>query len=80
MRKHNTASLIGLLFIGLLLGSCKSEPSKFELAVPVTQIQLERIDKMPNMPKPFKIIDLKNLAKDYDSLVFDDTQTGNIGR
>ena len=76
MRKHKISNAITFLAIALFLVSCKTETSKFELAKPIQQIQLERVANMPNMPKPFKIIDFKNLAKGFDSLVFDKTQTG----
>lgn len=65
------------LLVGLVFNSCKTEPSKFILKNPISQLQLSRIDSMPNSPKPFKIMDFKNLAKGFDSLVFDDTQTGD---
>lgn len=76
MRKHKISNAIVFLAIALFLVSCKTEISKFEIASPVQQIKLERVENMPNMPEPFKIIDFKNLAKGYDSLVFDDMQTG----
>jgi len=47
-----------------------------ELIAPVGQIKLERIDSIPNLPKPFKVMDFEGLAKGFDSLVFDETQTG----
>lgn len=37
----------------------------------VTQINLQRVDKMPAFPQPFKIIDYKKLALKFDSTVFD---------
>ncbi len=66
-----------ILLVGLVFNSCKTEPSKFIIEHPINQLQLSRIDSMPNFPKPFKILDFKNLAKGFDSLVFDDTQTGD---
>lgn len=73
MRKTN---YIIVLLIGLVFYSCKTEPSKFIIENPVHQLQLNRIDSMPNLPKPFKIMDFKGLAKGFDSLVYDATQTG----
>lgn len=73
MRKIN---YIVILFIGLILSSCRTEPSKFILENPVHQLQLGRIDSMPNLPKPFKIMDFKSLAEGFDSLVYDATQKG----
>jgi len=62
MKKHKISNVITFLAIGLFIVSCKTEAKKFELPAPVQQIQLERVANMPNMPKPFKIIDFKNLA------------------
>ena len=65
-----------VLMIGLGIYSCKTEPSPFVLENPVDQLQLSRIDSMPNLPKPFKILDFNKIAKNYDSLVYDPNQTG----
>lgn len=56
--------------------ACKMEPSKFDIATPIQQESINRVEKMPNLPKPFKIIDFNQLAKDYDKLVYDPNQTG----
>lgn len=42
----------------------------------VKQELLARITAMPNLPKPFKILDFNQLAKDYDAKVYDANQTG----
>lgn len=71
-------NFIVVLLIGLAFVSCKTEASiEVNKENPISQLQLQRIDAMPNLPKPFKIMDFKNLAKGFDSLVFDDTQTGD---
>ncbi|MGZ0017633.1 hypothetical protein [Yeosuana sp. AK3] len=75
MKIHKKIHIVALL-IGLAFYSRRTEPSKFLIAKPVVQFQLDRVNSMPHLPKPFKIIDFKNLAKGFDSLVFDDTQTG----
>lgn len=72
-----TTNYIVILFIGLVLSSCRKEPSKFIVENPIHQLQLGRIDSMPNLPKPFKIMDFKSLSKGFDSLVYDATQTGD---
>jgi len=69
--------LIFLIVIGGFFSSCKNAPSKFTVKKPVAQLQLNRVNAMPNLPKPFKIMDFKNLAKGFDSLVFDPNQTGD---
>lgn len=66
---------IVLLMVGLGFYSCKT--SKIINKNPIDQIQLTRIDSMPNLPEPFKVMDFKDIAKRYDSLVFDETQTGD---
>lgn len=75
MRKIN---FVVIVLIGLVFYSCKTEqPNKFIIENSISQLHLSRIDTMPNLPKPFKIMDFKNLAKGFDSLVYDETQTGN---
>jgi hypothetical protein len=64
-----------LVVITFLLISCGT--SKFEVASPVNQVSLKRVDSMPNLPQPFKILDFNQLAKDYDKLVYDRNQTGD---
>jgi hypothetical protein len=75
MRINKIAGIV-ILAIGLFLGSCEKNPSQFEQVNPVTQVSIKRIDSMPNLPKPFKIIDFNQLAKDYDAKVYDPDQTG----
>ncbi len=70
-----TINLIISLFILVGFNSCKS--SKPYIENPITQIKINRIDSMPNLPTPFKVMDFKEMAIKYDSLVFDDTQTGD---
>ena len=69
-----------VLFSILSLGfnSCNEAPKEnlFEEANPIVQVGVQRIDSMPNMPKPFKILDFNTLAKEYDQKVYDENQTG----
>ena len=69
-----------VLFSILSLGfnSCNEAPKEnlFEEANPIVQVGVQRIDSMPNMPKPFKILDFNTLAKEYDKKVYDENQTG----
>ena len=46
------------------------------LNIVAQQIHLSRIDQMPNLPEPYDMRDWKNVAKGYDSLVFDFSKTG----
>ena len=36
-----------------------------------TQVRVPRIERMPNLPQPFQMRDWKQVARDYDALVFD---------
>jgi len=40
------------------------------------QINLNRVEQMPNLPSPYEMRDWKQVARGYDSLVFDLTKTG----
>ncbi len=59
---------IFLLLTGFTLLSCNS---KEDYGVAVTQTSIPRIDEMPELPSPYKIIDWKQKAKSFDAYVFD---------
>src|SRR5665213_343084 len=44
----------------------------------VSQINLQRVDQMPNLPGPFKIIDYRKLAVRFDSTLYDFNATGKF--
>lgn len=69
-------SFIPLLLLCISLNSCSVTQSKQALIPDVKQESLARITAMPNLPKPFKILDFNQLAKDYDAKVYDVNQTG----
>jgi acetolactate synthase small subunit len=75
MRK--TIHLI-VLFLCISLSSCNTTQSTIAVVPAVKQESIQRISDMPNFPKPFKILDFNQLAKDYDAKVYDVNQTGNI--
>lgn len=64
------------LFIGFLLFSCKTGSSQFTDDNSIHQLHLSRVDAMPNLPEPFKVMDFKDMATKFDALVYDETQTG----
>jgi hypothetical protein len=64
------------LVVSLVVSSCTQKIVKQDTVNPVEQIKITKVDSMPDIPKPFKIIDFKNLASRFDSLVYDETQTG----
>ena len=66
---------ISLVCLSLFVTSCGK--SEFETASPIIQKHIKRVEGMPNNPKPFKIIDFNQIAKDYDELVYDDSQKGD---
>jgi hypothetical protein len=41
------------------------------LGFPVKQVSIPRIDNMPNLPQPYKMLPWRQKALDYDSYVFD---------
>jgi hypothetical protein len=67
-----------LIFIALMVlagfSSCKQETSD-----PVAQTSIPRIDQMPELPQPLKIIDWKQKALQFDSLAFDFGNTAAMG-
>ena len=61
-----------LLFaMGLAVVSCKSTEVKL-----VDQKPISRVEEMPDMPQPFKIIDFQRVALNFDSIVYNFSETG----
>jgi len=73
-RYNNSTNLFLAVGLSLFIVSCGS--SKYEITSSITQESIHRVEEMPNLPKPFKIIDFNEMAKNYDKLVYDSTQTG----
>lgn len=67
-----------LIFIALIVlagfSSCNQETSD-----PVAQTSIPRIDQMPELPQPLKIIDWRQKALQFDSLAFDFDNTAAMG-
>lgn len=55
------------LIVSLVLISCKQQQS----APPVVQVRLPRIDSMAELPQPLQIIDWYDMARRFDSTVYD---------
>jgi hypothetical protein len=53
---------------GILLLSCNN---KADYGVAVKQTNIPRVDKMPELPSPYKIIDWKEKARNFDEYAFD---------
>ncbi|MCX6224627.1 MAG: hypothetical protein NTV01_07740 [Bacteroidia bacterium] len=66
--------IIPVLVLLTILLSCTQQTS-----VPVAQTSLLRIDQMPELPQPLKIIDWKKKAIRFDSLVFNFNQKASYG-
>lgn len=64
----NVRTLFFLLILAGLAVSCGGKDSYGE---PVAQTKIARVELMPNDPKPYKMIDWKQRAIDYDTYVFD---------
>jgi hypothetical protein len=75
MRTYKISSIL-VITAGIFFMSCSKKTSKFEVVNPVKQESIKRVEGMPNLPEPFKIIDFNQLAKDYDAKVYDPNQTG----
>jgi hypothetical protein len=73
MKWNNILPAIAGTFL-ILTTSCKKD--KKAAPQSVAQKPIARIDSMPFMPKPYKILDFKDLALFYDRIVYDSTQTG----
>ncbi len=60
-----------ILFFLLLISCFYSCQANDNYGTPVVQTIIPRIELMPNTPQPYKIIDWKQKAKEYDAYVFD---------
>jgi hypothetical protein len=72
MKKRSFIALASILLI--FLSSCNQEISK-----PVAQTALPRIDQMPDLPQPLKIIDWKKKSLQFDSLAYNFNNTASYG-
>lgn len=61
----------------LLFGSCSDKGN--QLGEAVQQQSISRVDSMPNIPQPLKIIDWEDKAKNFDKFVFDWNNKSEIG-
>src|ERR1035437_5137827 len=59
------------LFLILLAGHLFSCVANDNYGKPVVQTAVPRVELMPNAPAPYKILNWKQKAKDYDAYVFD---------
>lgn len=77
MNKNIKNSFLQIILILLILfgwQSCTDNVNQTPKPRPnnaVEQINISRVELMPNMPQPYKIIDWKQRALDFDNYVFD---------
>jgi len=62
-----------LLLLVIIISSC-TQPGE---APKLEQQTLARVDRMPDFPQPYKMLDWKEKALLFDQLVFDPNQTGD---
>lgn len=62
---------IKILFVATLTIAAGFSSCTGDLGEPVAQTSIPRIEQMPQLPSPLKIIDWKQKALDFDSLAFD---------
>lgn len=81
MNKNIKNSFLQIILILLILfgwQSCTDNVNQTPKPRPnnaVEQINISRVELMPNMPQPYKIIDWKQRALDFDNYVFDFNST-----
>lgn len=71
MKTNNFSKIMSLIALGgviVTFNSCGEE----SLGEPVKQESISRIDMMPNMPQPYKMLDWKQKAIDFDKYAFDE--------
>ena len=63
MNKFFPALFFGILFV---FPACRET----NFGDPVKQVSISRIDQMPNLPEPYKILDWRKKALDFDAYEF----------
>ena len=61
-----------IISIALAMFACKSE------VIPVKQLRIDRVELMPNQPTPYKMLDWKEKAVNYDQYVFNRDLSGEF--
>ena len=78
MKLMKLRAFLFLILVGSLL-SCSSLDKYIETSGPVEQTSISRIEMMPNIPTPYKILDWRTKALDYDKFVFDFNRKDGVG-
>lgn len=69
-------SCLFIAVILFLISSC-SQPDNLQQAPRLEQQSLVRIGQMPDFPQPYRMLDWKEKARQFDRIVFDRNQTGD---
>ena len=77
MQKNHMNKIACIIFLAFFFFSCKNREEKLE-NIPVTQQPIPRVDQMPDLPGPLEIIDFNQLAKKFDSTVYDFNAKGKF--
>ena len=76
MKRYPIITLSICLFMEVGLTNAKS--NEF-FGKPIKQIQIARVDQMPDLPESYQMIDWKAKAKKFDAYVFDWHNKGKMG-
>ena len=68
-----------LLVYFVLLSAMSCTQNEPDLGSNVEQVAIARVDSMPNLPSPIKILDWETKAKTFDSFVFDWNNKSQVG-
>lgn len=72
-----TKYLLGLFVLAAFV-SCSNTKSE-SFGTKVAQVSIARVDSMPNMPSPYKILDWETKSKSFDRFVFDWNNKSEVG-
>jgi hypothetical protein len=67
-----------VIFLFLAFTACKTKQQFLPQSVPVTQVKVPRIEKMPRQPKPYKYKDWHQAALDFDRIAYDYNAKGEL--
>lgn len=72
LRYSSVRAMVAILVAVSLLDGCKSDP------VQVEQLSIDRVNLMPDQPSPYKMLDWKEKALNYDQYVFNRNLKGEF--
>jgi len=77
---HANRHSMRVLSLAVLVWAVSVASARAESAAPIptTQLSIDRVDLMPNQPRPFKLRDFRATARGYDKLIFDFHATGDL--